>query len=36
MLLVGFVVATAWLAFSLMLFRRAVQRYESANLVGAR
>lgn len=35
-LLLGLVVAGAWLFISLRLFRRAVRRYESANLVGAR
>lgn len=32
----GAVVAVLWLVFALWLFRRAVRRYESANLVGAR
>lgn len=35
-LLLGLVVASTWLAISLWLFKRAVRRYESANLVGAR
>ena len=35
-LLLGLVVVSAWLCISLRLFRRAVRRYESANLVGAR
>lgn len=35
-LLLGVIVASAWLFISLKLFRRAVRRYESANLVGAR
>jgi ABC-2 type transport system permease protein len=35
-LLLGIVVAGAWLSISLWLFKRAVRRYESANLVGAR
>lgn len=35
-LLLGLVVAGVWLAISLWLFRRAVRRYESANLIGAR
>ncbi len=32
----GALVATLWLLFVLWLFRRAVRRYESANLIGAR
>lgn len=35
-LLIGVAVAAAWLFISLKLFKRAVQKYESANLVGAR
>jgi len=35
-LLIGVVVTAAWLFISLKLFKRAVQKYESANLVGAR
>ncbi|HYH75688.1 MAG TPA: ABC-2 family transporter protein [Candidatus Saccharimonadales bacterium] len=33
---VGVVVAAFWLTFSLWLFRRALNKYESANLIGAR
>ncbi|HKX73297.1 MAG TPA: ABC-2 family transporter protein [Candidatus Saccharimonadales bacterium] len=36
LLLVGLAVAAFWLFVSLRLFRRALTRYESANLVGAR
>jgi ABC-2 type transport system permease protein len=32
----GALLAIGWLAFTLWLFRRAMRRYESANLVGAR
>lgn len=35
-LLIGVVVASFWLTVTLRLFRRALRRYESANLVGAR
>lgn len=35
-LLLGLVVAGVWLVISLRLFKRAVRRYESANLIGAR
>lgn len=35
-LLVGLLVAVVWLTIALWLFRKAVQRYESANLIGAR
>ncbi len=34
--ILGVIVASFWLIFSLWLFRRSVRRYESANLVGAR
>lgn len=36
LLLLGVVVAAFWLSVSLRLFSRAVRRYESANLIGAR
>lgn len=36
LVLLGLGVMIMWLAFSLWLFRRAVRKYESANLVGAR
>jgi len=36
LVLLGLIVMALWLAFSLWLFRRAVRKYESANLVGAR
>ena len=32
----GAIIAIVWLVFSLWLFRRALRRYESANLVGSR
>lgn len=35
-ILVGLVVAAVWLGVSLKLFRGAVRKYESANLIGAR